>query len=190
MLLGDTETFKDKLSTCARTRPILCKVPGRKIKSNVPEKLITKSCSQCTKQKYHETSRPLRCQILGNDFYAKESTKPIFKKHNLLTVYNLYRLRCITEFFKIMKYRLPIAIYTLFTRSKRKDNLLITPTPSHNFTYKAPWLWNQFRNTESDLDFGSSSCNLLKSSLNRSLQNAQNRHGTDWHNENFSQFGL
>ena len=190
MLLGDTETFKDKLSTCARTRPILCKVPGQKIKSNVPEKLITKSCSQCTKQKYHETSRPLRCQILGNDFYAKESTKPIFKKHNLLTVYNLYRLRCITEFFKIMKYRLPIAIYTLFTRSKRKDNLLITPTPSHNFTYKAPWLWNQFRNTESDLDFGSSSCNLLKSSLNRSLQDAQNRHGTDWHNENFSQFGL
>ncbi|KAL5263169.1 hypothetical protein ACHWQZ_G008544 [Mnemiopsis leidyi] len=73
--------------------------------------------------------------------------------------------------------------------SKRKDNLLITPAPSHNFTYKAPWLWNQFRNTESDLDFGSSSCNSFKSCLNHSLQNAQNRHSTEWHNDNFSEFG-
>ena len=82
--------FKDKLSTCAQSRPILCKVPGQKIKSNVPDKLITKSFSQCTKNKYYETSRSLCCQILGKDFYTKESTKPIFKKHDLLTAYNSY----------------------------------------------------------------------------------------------------
>ncbi|KAL5259239.1 hypothetical protein ACHWQZ_G009630 [Mnemiopsis leidyi] len=74
-------------------------------------------------------------------------------------------------------------------RSKRKDSLIITPAPSHNFTYKASWLWNLFRNSESDLDFASTSCNSLKSKLNVSLLHAQNRYCSEWHNDNFTEFG-
>ena len=185
MLFGDTESYKNKLKTCARSRPIVCKISSDKNKSAILERPVIKPCQQCSTVKL---TRPLRCQILNKEFYSKESTKPIFEKHGLLTVHNLYRLRCIMEFFKIMKYRLPIAIYSLFTRSKRKDNLIITPTPSHNFTYKSSWLWNQFSNTVNNLDFGNTSCNSLKSCLNRSLQNAQDRHGNDWQDVNFSEF--
>ncbi|KAL5250664.1 hypothetical protein ACHWQZ_G016408 [Mnemiopsis leidyi] len=77
----------------------------------------------------------------------------------------------------------------MVVRSKRKDNLIITPTPSHNFLYKSSWLWNKFCNTENDLDFASTSCNSLKSKLNVSLLNAQSRYCSDWHNDNFIEFG-
>ena len=189
MLFGDTEAYQNKSKTCARTRQITCTIPQRATIND--EKLLIKPCSHCNKlkQKNDKIAKPLRCQTLGKDFYAKESTKPIFKQHDLLNVYNLYRLRCIIEFFKIMKYRLPIAIYSLFTRSKRKDNLIITPTPSHNFLYKSSWLWNKFCNTENDLDFARTSCNSLKTKLNVSLLHAQNRYCSDWHTDNFTEFG-
>ena len=189
MLFGDTEAYQNKPKTCARTRQITCTIPKRLTKSD--DKFLIKPCTHCCKlkQKNDKLAKPLRCQILDKEFYAKESTKPIFKQHDLLNVYNLYRLRCIVEFFKIMKYRLPIAIYSSFTRSKRKDNLIITPTPSHNFIYKASWLWNKFCNTENDLDFAKTSCTRLKSKLTVFLLHAQNRYCSEWHNENFTEFG-
>ena len=63
------------------------------------------------------------------------------------------------------------------------------PYLSQNFVYKSSWLWNKFLETESGLDFSSSSCNSLKARLNQSLVNAQHRHSTDWHNDNFTEFG-
>jgi hypothetical protein len=65
-------------------------------------------------------------QHLGTEFYVKESTKPLFKAHDLLTVHNLYKHRFIMELFKIIKYRLPISLYELFNRSNRRDDLLMT----------------------------------------------------------------
>ena len=191
MIFGDTETYHDKFKTSARCRPIHCTIIGHKATFQNSTKPHIKPCATCTKtkRKDEENIRPLQCQILGQEFYAKESTKPIFKQCQLLTVHNLYRLRTITELFKIMKYRLPIAIYSLITRSSRKDNRLIPPKPSQNFVYKSSWLWNKFLETESGLDFSSTSCNSLKARLNQSLVNAQNRHSTDWHNDNFTEFG-
>ena len=191
MIFGDTETYHDKFKTSARCRPIHCTIIGHKATFQNSTKPHIKPCATCTKTKRKDEKniRPLQCQILGQEFYAKESTKPIFKQCQLLTVHNLYRLRTITELFKIMKYRLPIAIYSLITRSSRKDNRLIPPKPSQNFVYKSSWLWNKFLETESGLDFSSTSCNSLKARLNQSLVNAQNRHSTDWHNDNFTEFG-
>ena len=40
-------------------------------------------------------ARPIGFQKLGQDFYIKESTKPLFAKIELLTVHNLYRTRFI-----------------------------------------------------------------------------------------------
>ncbi len=129
------------------------------------------------------------CQILGEEFYAKESTKPLFKLHKLLTVHNLYRLRIITELFKIIKYRLPISLYSIFTRSEKRDNRFMTPKPTHNFVYKSSWLWNKYLNTNKELDFADTSCNSLKSCLNVSLLAAQNRYFDNWHRDNFQEFG-
>ncbi|KAL5268337.1 hypothetical protein ACHWQZ_G002262 [Mnemiopsis leidyi] len=102
---------------------------------------------------------------------------PIYKKDNEELFENYRPISTLPVFGKILE------------KSKRKDSLIITPAPSHNFTYKASWLWNLFRNSESDLDFASTSCNSLKSKLNVSLLHAQNRYCSEWHNDNFTEFG-
>ena len=43
---------------------------------------------------------------------------------------------------------------------------------------------------QSGLGFSSTSCNSPKVLLNQPLVNAQHRHFTDWHNDNFTAFGL
>ena len=82
---------------------------------------------------------------LGLNFYTKESSKPIFKKMKLLTVKNLYQQRCIMEIFKIIKYKVPVSIISLVRESERKECQLITPFPSHNFTYQSAFLLLQLK---------------------------------------------
>ena len=131
-------------------------------------------------------TRPINKQNLGSRFYEKESTKPLFTRHELLAVENLYRSRCIMEMFKTVKSHVPVSLCCLFNPSTRKDNLLITPNPTHQFIYKSAWLWNQFRNTTS-LTF-SSKYSAVKNYLRQSLLGAQSRHGTEWNNLNFTEF--
>ena len=132
-------------------------------------------------------SRPIHSQCMGSSFYKKESTKPLFTKHELLTVQNLYRYRCILEFFKIMKYRVPISIYELFVRSDRKETYMITPRPTHQFAYNSAWQWNEFRKIIGLLDF-SSPINSIKNLLMKSLRTTQGLGGNEWSNLNFSGF--
>jgi hypothetical protein len=89
--------------------------------------------------------RPLESQHLGADFYRKESTKPLFAEHELLTIDNLYRYRIIMELFKIVKFRTPMSLFSLLNVSDRKDTLLITPSPTKHFIYKSAFHWNSFR---------------------------------------------
>ena len=139
-----------------------------------------KTCARC---------RPINKQHLGTEFYVKESTKPLFKAHGLLTVHNLYRHRCIMELFKIIKYRLPISLYELFNRSNRRDDLLMTRFPTNNFVYKSASLWNSFIGSCGRRDFVTSSCTSIKSSLKKSLIEAQNELPNAWCENNFSKFG-
>ncbi len=192
MMFGDTNAYQDKFKTCARTRPINCVITKRESAiKNTKNPYVIKPCIQCASNKNKKLVKPLCCQILGEEFYAKESTKPLFKLHKLLTVHNLYKLRTITELFKIMKYRLPMSLclYSLFTRSERRDNRFKTPKPTHNFVYKSSWLWNKYLNTDKELDFTKTCCNSLKTRLNISLIAAQNRYFNDWHKDNFQEFG-
>ena len=131
-------------------------------------------------------TRPINKQNLGSKFYEKESTKPLFTRHELLAVENLYRSRCIMEMFKTVKLHVPVSLCCLFNPSTRKDSLLITPNPTHQFIYKSAWLWNQFRNTTS-FTF-SSKYSAVKNYLRQSLLGAQSRHGTEWNNFNFTEF--
>jgi len=192
MIFGDNDAYKDKYATCARSRPISCQVLKHGSQNNPHTNRQAKPCAKCSCMK-RKTSKslikPFCCQLLDEEFYAKESTKPLFKQNELLTVHNLYRLRIIMEFFKIMKYRLPISLFSLFKRSDRRDNRITPPRPTHHFVYKSSWLWNKFNETKNQLDFSTTSCSLLKSCLTKSLKDAQNRHENNWHEDNFQGFG-
>ena len=130
--------------------------------------------------------RPVTKQKLGSEFYEKESTKPLFTKHELLAVENLYRHRCIMEMFKTVKSHVPVSLFSLFKLSTRKDNLLITPNPTNQFIYKSARLWNEFRTT-STITF-SSRLSTVKNVLRNSIFGAQSSHGTEWNEHNFTKF--
>ena len=90
-------------------------------------------------------TRPKTMQKLGPEFFQLEHTKPLFNSNNIFTVHNLFNyhsLLCIT---KILKFHTPIALYSLFTLSHRKETLLITSRQYDCFVYTASSLWNTFR---------------------------------------------
>ena len=135
-------------------------------------------------------ARPFGMQKLDHEFYEREPSKPLFHKHNLLTVHNLYRHRCIMELFKIVKFREPIPLNSLLQKSELNENRFVTSFPSHNFIYRAAWLWNKFRkNMKSVLksDFATEQ-SLIKSMLKQSLLKAQNSHPDNWNDKNFTEF--
>ena len=107
-------------------------------------------------------------------------SKPLFVTHGLLCIQNLYRYHCILETYKILKYRQPISMYSLFTRSRRKDDLLITPSLSNNFNCQSCRLWNKYRQVcgVSDMITNTTIC-TFKSGLKRSLLDAQKRYDSE-----------
>ena len=125
-------------------------------------------------------------QKLGCEYYIKENTKPLFAQKELLTVHNLYRYHCILQTFKILKLRLPISLYSLYNRSKRKETLLITPKPYSNFLYRSSQLWNTYCQVTSTHELTNSSISCLKSILKKRLLKAQKMHDpTEWCDLNF-----
>ena len=124
--------------------------------------------------------RPYGQQLLGPEFYRKESSKPLFISNNILSVHNLYKYYCMLETFKILKLRVPMSLYSLFTRSKRKETLLISQKPSSNFMYNSSKLWNSCQKPLNIQDF-SLSIGSLKSRLKNLLLSNQKRYDTnDW----------
>ena len=90
-------------------------------------------------------ARPYLQQKLGQEFYQKEHSKPIFNEKQILTVHNLYKYQMIFSTFKILKLRTPIAMHNCFKISHRKEYLLHMPiNASENFLYKASSLWLKF----------------------------------------------
>ena len=76
--------------------------------------------------------RPVEEQILGQEHYEKEHTKPLSNKHNLMTVHNLYVYHCSMDTFKTLKYRIPIS-YILYTYYQiEKKPFLLPHYPTHN----------------------------------------------------------
>ena len=80
--------------------------------------------------------------------YTLEHTKPIFNKHCLLTLHNLYVLRILTESIKIIKHHLPIPMFKslVFCPQSHHFRLLIPKfdldISRHNFVISASKLWN------------------------------------------------
>jgi len=126
-------------------------------------------------------SRPTETQILGENFFSKEHSKPLFNKNKIITLYNLYYLHSISETFKILRFRTPISMYDLFVLSNRpgKDTLILSPFQSNAFIYKAGVLWNSVRQKLNILEFTDISVGSLKSQL-KSLMLTQQSLGDKW----------
>ena len=128
-------------------------------------------------------ARPLGHQKLEKEHFEKEHTKPLFKKHKLMTVHNLYVYHCSMEVFKILKFRDPISMHGLFDLSQRKETLLMTPNPNSQFVYKASSIWNTSRQLLENNDF-SYSISTLKSSLKDHILKIQkNGNEIEWNNQ-------
>ena len=74
------------------------------------------------------STRPYGKQKLGAEFYLKEQPKPLFIKHKLLTVHNLYRYMGTNELNKVIANKTPSVLYTNIRFSSRNNsNLIILP---------------------------------------------------------------
>ena len=160
ILFGDREAYLDKFLTCVRTRPC---------------------CWANEKFDY-------RSQILGADFYCKEHTKNLFNNNKIMTVQNLYNYHACIEMFKIIKFRLPISLYSLINVSGRNSLLLILPEKTSQFMYKASFLWNTAYKRMLTRDHDTSTkLSFVKTTLKTLLIENQKKFDRDeWIMENFS----
>ena len=126
-------------------------------------------------------SRPIGAQILGVNFFSKEHSKPLFNQNKVITLYNLYYLHCTAEVYKILRFRTPISLHSLFNLSKRpnKDTLLLSPLQSDAFVYRAGVIWNSIRQKLNIFEFSTISAGSLKSRL-KSLILTQQSLGDKW----------
>ena len=105
------------------------------------------------KSKTCARARPLELQALSTSFYEREHTKPFFKLNNILCMYNLYTYHSFMEAFKILKLRLPTALYSEYHFAHNRHTRLITPSPSSNFLYKSSLIWNKISQKLKITDF-------------------------------------
>ena len=133
-------------------------------------------------------TRPYGLQRLGAKFYQKEHTKPLFNNLKLLTVQNLFKYYCITEIFKIIKFRCPYPIYDSINVSTRDASLtIILPEKTNTFLYVAAQLWNSIQKRIVKSDCGlETSVSLVKmrvKNLILEFQAAEERN--TWTEKNF-----
>ena len=135
-----------------------------------------KTCARC---------RSKDVQTLGEEFYCREHTKPLFKEHHIMTVHNIYNYHCFMQTFKMLKFRMPISIFSKFNLSNRKETLLITPSPSTDFMYRSSILWNSLRKSLDIFDF-SANINSVRSRLKSLiLFNQHSQQEDEWTVDNF-----
>ena len=139
--------------------------------------------------------RPFGEQKLGEAFYTKEHTKPLFKKHSILATHNLYIYHCFMEIFKVLKFRSPASILSHYQFSKRKCLTYIrvlTPRPDNQFIYKSSIIWNTLRPKLQINDLAVST-SKVKNCLRKALQFNQHCHSDlEWlpgHDFNIGKLG-
>ena len=117
-------------------------------------------------------------QILGASFYTKEHTKPLFEKHKILTIHNLYTYFSFIETFKILKLQLPSCLYYDYQFSTRKYLTylkIIPPKPSNHFIYRSSIMWNSIRQ-KLELSDMTTTTSSVKRSLKNILHSNQHNH--------------
>ena len=103
---------------------------------------------------YYETCARARSfeHHIAKKIFCLEHTKPLFNKHSLFTIYNLYTYHTFLDVYKILKTHTPISMFSLFKLSKRDRNLsLHLPTVKldisrKNFVFNSSVKWNSLIN--------------------------------------------
>ena len=142
-----------------------------------------------SKQETCARTRPYGSQKLGCKFYIKEHTKPLFNRLKILTVQNLFKYRCITEIFKIMKFRTPYSLFELINLSSRdSSNAIILPTKMETFVWKASKAWNTIHRYILNQENGfATSVQSIKHRTKAIILECQALHDPkEWKSDNFS----
>ena len=133
-------------------------------------------------------TRPYGQQKLGGNSYQKEHTKPLLNDLKLLSVQNLFKYYCISELFKIMKFRCPYPLYENINISNRDTSLtIILPQKSNTFLYIAAQIWNsiykRIMNSDNGLETSVSLVKIRTKTLILDCQAAGER--DHWMDQNF-----
>ena len=132
-------------------------------------------------------ARPVKSQLLGEEFYSREHTKPLFNEHKILSFTNLYTYHTYMELFKILKFRDPLVIYEQFKVSNRKSNLLINNFPAKHFVSRSTGIWNSITPKLKLVDNCTAKIASTKNSLKNLLLSLQNDGDpVSWNSDNFN----
>ena len=125
---------------------------------------------------------------LAPTFMPKNTQKPLFNSQQIMTVHNSYNFCCLTELFKIIKFRYPIALHQLLNFSHRStSSAILLQQQSTHFLYQSSLKWNivwkHLFKSETGYEIPLSS---VKRKLKITLLNIQSLHGSDeWVPQNF-----
>ena len=121
-------------------------------------------------------TRPFHEQRLGASFYEKEHTKPLFNKHRILTVHNLYKYMAVNEIGKLIATKSPRALYESIQLSNRnEENRIVSKSTSQKEStfHAVSTYWNIFIKKLSIPHPNSIVLSLLKYKLKRYLLDMQ-----------------
>ncbi len=119
--------------------------------------------------------RPLGKQALDSEFYRLEHTKPLFNKHKILTIHNLFYYHTSITLYKIIRSGVPSALYALFSFSGHIETRLKSQLTGSKFIDNSTTIWNYIREKLSIDDFDVS-ISQLKNKLKSYLFDNQERH--------------
>ena len=128
-------------------------------------------------------------QTLGEKFYKKEHTKPLFCKMQILCFKNLYYYHLSLETLKILKSRLPSCLFSNFNISKRNnENYLIDNKEALIHTRKCTKNWNKLlkiKVVDKSETIPSMTMSKFKIRLKSTLLTIQNAYDNiEWYPEN------
>ena len=127
-------------------------------------------------------------QILGPDHFKKEHTKPLMTKHSILNIYNIYQYHCALLCVKILKFRTPMSLFSLFNLSDRKPTMIILPPCQNSLPFIFGKIWNVVRKVLQVEDF-SVSLATVKSGIKSSLLTLQCKNDPqEWDKPNIEGF--
>ena len=83
--------------------------------------------------------------------YSKEHTKALFNSNHIVNVYNLYSYHTLLELYKILKFRTPYCLFSIYGISGSTGRGLSIPVPKislaiqkRTFIYESINIWNKF----------------------------------------------
>ena len=164
-----------------------------------PLKVLQKHCIRVMfgdKQAYLDKfctalrTRAPECHALGSQFFCKEPSKPLFNKHKLFVIENLYSFHLLMDLYKILKEHSPLSLYNnCFTVSVRKSTLLLVPPHHFSYAHSASTKWNLLRTCETGVSIADFSASVpsVKKKLRLHINIRQNIGDSSvWSDDNFS----